>query len=197
MTETSDDFTHAVLDRLPAHGRVRWAASAQHRRQVVDENLVPVPLGAPGEIVCSGVCVGRGYIRDPGAPSRRSPPTRTGRSGAVPQRRPRPLAARQHPGFLGRRDTQVKIRSFGSRSAARSRTPSPGARRAGRGGRRHRGADGGKHLVAFYAAGQPIQDTLLRERLAASLPSFTWCPPRSTTGPRSRSTSTARSTRER
>ena len=32
---------------------------------VVDEHLAPVPLGAPGEIVFSGVCVGRGYINDP------------------------------------------------------------------------------------------------------------------------------------
>ena len=32
---------------------------------MVDEYLAPVPLGAPGEIVFSGVCVGRGYINDP------------------------------------------------------------------------------------------------------------------------------------
>src|SRR3989441_1051886 len=32
---------------------------------IVDEHLALVPLGAPGEIVFSGVCVGRGYINDP------------------------------------------------------------------------------------------------------------------------------------
>ena len=64
LTETSDDTNHEVMDRVP--DRVRSAArSTMWRLQVVDEYLAPVPLGAPGEIVFSGVCVGRGYINDP------------------------------------------------------------------------------------------------------------------------------------
>src|SRR5688500_19518544 len=35
------------------------------RSDVVDEHLTPVPLGAPGLIVFSGICVGRGYVNDP------------------------------------------------------------------------------------------------------------------------------------
>ena len=57
------------------------------RVYVVDEDLVPVPLGAPGEIVFSGVCVGRGYVNDPertAAAFIDGPPP--ARRAAVPQR---------------------------------------------------------------------------------------------------------------
>ena len=49
--------------------------------QVVDEHLAPVPLGAPGEIVFSGVCVGRGYINDPERTRAAFLPIRTVRVG--------------------------------------------------------------------------------------------------------------------
>ena len=101
----------------------------------------PVPLGAPGEIVFSGVCVGRGYVNDPERtrrPSGRSAPR--GRA-ALPGRRLRPLAARRqagvprpprHPGqdpWLPDRDRRDR-----ERPAARARCPRRrgGGRRAGR-----------------------------------------------------------------
>ncbi len=61
LTETSDDTNHEVMTRAPDRGRCAARAGRQQRpRLVVDEHLAPVPLGAPGEIVFSGVCVGRG-----------------------------------------------------------------------------------------------------------------------------------------
>ena len=50
----------------PEGDRVPLGPAVQNVRvYVVDEKLAPVPLGAPGAIVFSGVCVGRGYINDP------------------------------------------------------------------------------------------------------------------------------------
>src|SRR5437764_390005 len=54
------------MDRVPERERVPLGRPINNVSvYVVDEYLAPVPLGAPGEIVFSGVCVGRGYINDP------------------------------------------------------------------------------------------------------------------------------------
>ncbi|WP_448619123.1 amino acid adenylation domain-containing protein [Geodermatophilus sp. URMC 65] len=66
LTETCDDTNHEVMHGVPATDRVplgRPIANVEVR--VVDEHLQPVPLGAPGENVFSGICVGRGYVDDP------------------------------------------------------------------------------------------------------------------------------------
>ena len=80
---------------------------------VVDEHLSPVPLGAPGLIVFSGICVGRGYVNDP---------ERTRQMFAADPHRPGQRICRTGDygrwlpdgklDFLGRRDNQVKIRGF-------------------------------------------------------------------------------------
>lgn len=114
LTETSDDTNHEVLHGPPDGDRVPLGPPiANVRIYVVDEDLLPVPLGAPGEIVFSGLCVGRGYVNDPdrtGAaflddPYR--PGARLYRSGDHGRWRPDGKLE-----FLGRRDGQVKIRGF-------------------------------------------------------------------------------------
>src|SRR5947208_6785403 len=66
LTETSDDTNHEVMDRVPDRERVPLGLPIHNVHvYVVDQHLSPVPLGAPGELVFSGVCVGRGYINDP------------------------------------------------------------------------------------------------------------------------------------
>ncbi len=58
LTETSDDTNHAVMDRVPAHDRVPLGPAVRNVRvYVVDEQLVPVPLGAPGVRSSSPGCV--------------------------------------------------------------------------------------------------------------------------------------------
>src|SRR2546422_1973984 len=80
---------------------------------VVDDHLSPVPLGAPGELVFSGICVGRGYVNDPERTRRAfmADPQREGhrlyRSGDYGRWLPEGKLE-----FLGRRDTQVKISGF-------------------------------------------------------------------------------------
>ena len=114
LTETSDDTNHEVLTAPPADDRVPLGRAVNNVRvYVVDEHLQPVPLGAPGEIVFSGVCVGRGYVNDEertraafGTDPHR-PGERLYRSGDFGHWLPGGTLA-----FLGRRDAQVKIRGF-------------------------------------------------------------------------------------
>src|SRR5437870_4482901 len=66
LTETSDDTNHEVMDSVPRRERVPLGRPINNVHvYVVDEHLSPVPLGAPGELVFSGLCVGRGYVNDP------------------------------------------------------------------------------------------------------------------------------------
>ena len=114
LTETSDDTNHEVMDRAPTDGVVPLGRAVNNVSvYIVDEHLSPVPLGAPGEIVFSGVCVGRGYINDPERTSAAylEDPLRPGerlyRSGDFGRWRPDGKLE-----YLGRRDAQVKIRGF-------------------------------------------------------------------------------------
>jgi amino acid adenylation domain-containing protein len=174
LTETSDDTNHEVMHRPPPGDRVPLGAAVQNVRvHVVDEHLSPVPLGAPGEIVFSGVCVGRGYVNDPERTRRAfmADPHREGRrlyrSGDSGRWRPDGKLE-----FLGRRDTQVKIRGFrielgeientlvrvpGVRDGAVVVTDLPGR---------------GPRLVAFCAGPRPVAADVLRDRLGRSLPVY-------------------------
>ena len=174
LTETSDDTNHEVLERVPDSERVPLGRPiANVRVYVVDEYLAPVPLGAPGEIVFSGICVGRGYVNDPERTSRAflTDPYREGerlyRSGDHGRWRPDGKLE-----FLGRRDTQIKISGFRVEIGEIENTlvRVPGVRDAAVVAAER--ADRGRHLVAFYAGRQPLAAGLLRERLARSLPKY-------------------------
>ncbi|MFG2223718.1 amino acid adenylation domain-containing protein [Streptomyces sp. NPDC048644] len=174
LTETSDDTNHEVMDRAPDGNRIPLGPCVNNVHvYVVDEQLEPVPLGAPGQIVFSGVCVGRGYINDPERTrlaflkDPHHPGQRLYQGGDF---------GRWLPGgkleFLGRRDAQVKIRGFrieiGEIENALLRVP--GVRD---GAVVVAGGDGeGRHLVAFYCGPQPLETDALREHLATSLPAY-------------------------
>ncbi len=171
LTETSDDTNHEVMDEVPE--RVLLGRAVNNVRvHVVDEHLSLVPLGAPGLIAFSGVCVGRGYINDP---------ERTREAYREDPYRPGERLylggdwGRWHPGgrleFLGRRDNQVKIRGFRIEIGEIENTllRVPGVRdgavviaeRAGH----------SAHLIAFYT-GRREQTDVLREALGAVLPAY-------------------------
>ncbi len=173
LTETSDDTNHEVMHRAPDRARVPLGRPIRNvRASVVDEHLSPVPLGAPGEIVFSGVCVGRGYINDPERTRTafptdpRCPGERLYRSGD----RGRWLSDGKLE-YLGRRDTQVKISGFrieigeienillrvpGIRDAAVLVAERP---------------DRSRRLVAFHS-GRPLTADVLAGRLAQALPLY-------------------------
>ena len=174
LTETSDDAVHEAMDRVPERDRVPLGRPINNVHvYVVDEHLSPVPLGAPGVIVFSGVCVGRGYINDPERTSLlfMADPHREGqrlcRSGDYGRWQPEGKLE-----FLGRRDNQVKIRGFRIEIGEIENTllRVPGVRDgavvvAER-------ADQSKHLVAFYSGQRPLEVDVLRDRLGESLPEY-------------------------
>jgi amino acid adenylation domain-containing protein len=175
-TEVSDDTMHAVLTGLPERELAIVPVGRTLRNvntYIVDERLRLVPLGAPGEIVFSGVCVGRGYINDPqrSAHAFTTDPYRPGerlyRTGDFGRWVPEGTIE-----FLGRRDEQVKIRGYrieiGEIESRLLRMP--GVREAavvitGE-------SDQTKQLVAFYTGGAGIQPADLHDFLAAALPEY-------------------------
>src|SRR5437588_12824943 len=174
LTETSDDTNHEILDSVPRRERVPLGRPINNVRvYIVDEQLSPVPLGAPGEIVFAGICVGRGYIGDSERTQRafltdpHHPYERLYRSGDYGRWLPEGKLE-----FLGRRDTQVKISGFrieigeientllrvlGVRDGAVVVTER---------------ADHSKHLVAFYSGQRPLDAKVLRDRLGEALPEY-------------------------
>src|SRR5262245_39813086 len=174
LTETSDDTNHEIMDRVPDRERIPLGRPINNVSvYIVDEHLALVPLGAPGEIVFSGVCVGRGYINDPERTRRAfmTDPHRAShrlyRSGDYGRWLPEGKVE-----YLGRRDHQVKISGFRIEIGEIENTLLRvlGVREdavvvAQR-------ADGSKHLVAFYSGEQPLDANALKDRLSASLPKY-------------------------
>jgi amino acid adenylation domain-containing protein len=174
LTETSDDTNHEIMDRAPEGGRVPLGRPVSNvHAYVVDESLALVPLGAPGEIVFSGICVGRGYVNDPERTRQAftADPHRPGQRlyHAGDYGRWRPDGKLE---YLGRRDTQVKISGFrieiGEIENTLLRYPSvrDGAvvvtQRPGQPNR----------LVAFYTSAHPLETDALRDHLVRSLPAY-------------------------
>ncbi|MEV7190177.1 amino acid adenylation domain-containing protein [Streptomyces sp. NPDC093510] len=173
LTETSDDTNHEVMTGVPERESVPLGPPVRNVTvYVVDEQLRPVPLGAPGEIVFSGVCVGRGYVNDPErtAAAFGTDPHRPGqrlyRSGDFGRWLPEGSLE-----FLGRRDAQIKIRGFrieiGEIENQLLRLPDvrDGAVVV------IEGPGGVRELVGFQT-GSGLSAEELREGLARSLPAY-------------------------
>ncbi|MER6101600.1 amino acid adenylation domain-containing protein [Streptomyces sp. NPDC001832] len=174
LTETSDDTNHEVMDRVPNGDRVLLGPAVNNVRvYVVDEHLNPVPLGAPGLIVFSGVCVGRGYVNDPERTRQayltdpHSGGDRLYRGGDYGRWQPEGKLE-----FLGRRDSQVKIRGFRIEigEIENKLLQVPGVRDGAVIVTER--ADQSKHLVAFYSGRQPLEVDVLLDRLGQSLPEY-------------------------
>ena len=174
LTETSDDTNHEIMDRVPRGERIPLGRPINNVRvYVVDEHLRPVPLGAPGEIVFSGMCVGRGYINDPERTQRAflQDPLRPGqrlyRSGDYGRCLPDGKLE-----FLGRRDSQVKVSGFrieiGEIENMLLRLPGVRDGAVVVTGR----ADHSKRLVAFYSGERPLDANMLRDHMGDSLPEY-------------------------
>ncbi|MGW0797260.1 non-ribosomal peptide synthetase [Streptomyces sp. NPDC002692] len=171
LTETSDDTNHEIIEAVPDRVLLGRAVSNVHV-YVVDDHLSLVPLGAPGLIAFSGVCVGRGYVNDPERTREayRTDPYRSGERLYLGGDR-----GRWHPGgsleFLGRRDNQVKIRGFrieiGEVENTLLRVPGvrDGAVVVAE------SAGGGSRLIAYYS-GRSLSTDTLREALGAVLPDY-------------------------
>ncbi|CAJ3130880.1 non-ribosomal peptide synthetase [Burkholderia pseudomallei] len=116
-TEASDDITHHIMS--PGDEIVNpvpvGRALANFDLYVVDDELRPVPIGTRGEIVATGVGIGRGYIGMAGATAQafvKSPfpdryKGRLYRTGDLGEMREDGVLM-----FHGRKDRQVKIRGM-------------------------------------------------------------------------------------
>lgn len=171
-TEASDDTTHEIMYAAPPGELVPVGRPIGNVTVYV---LGPgdrlVPLGTPGEIAFSGICVGRGYINDPErtAEAFAADPFRPGhriyRTGDYGRWLPTGSVE-----FHGRRDEQVKIQGVRielgeveARAVSHPRViaasvvvvPLPG---------------GAKSLAVFYTSGDELDAADLRAYLAGSLP---------------------------
>ncbi|WNV85477.1 amino acid adenylation domain-containing protein [Umezawaea sp. Da 62-37] len=173
LTETCDDTNHEVMSGPPPGARVPLGRAIPGAGvHVVDGNLMPVPLGATGEIVFSGRCLARGYVNDP---------VRTAQAfTANPHDRGRRIYRSGDFGrwtpdgrleFSGRRDTQVKIRGFRIEieEIEDRLLRVPGVREAAV---IVADATGTARLVACYSASPSLAPGPLVEALARTLPDY-------------------------
>ena len=165
---------------------------------VLDQDMRPVPPGVAGEIYVGGVGLAHGYRRQPELtdsafiPHPWEPGARLYRTGDI---------ARILPGgdmvYIGRRDSQVKVRGFRVELAEvefallAAAQQHPGIREVAVVTRRR---DAGDAFLAAFLVGDPAAADLddVRKRLRATLPDhmvpsyFTWLPdiPRTPSGKR-------------
>ena len=99
---------HNIIRSIPIGKPIRNV-----RLYIVDDNIKPQPLGVKGELCIGGVCLARGYLKQPGLTAEKFisnpfiPGERIYRTGDL---------ARWLPDgnieFIGRKDDQIKIRGF-------------------------------------------------------------------------------------
>lgn len=146
------------------------------RAYVLDANLLPVPIGVPGELYVGGDNVTRGYLNQPDLTAERfipdpfsaEPGARLYMTGDMVR-----FLSEDTIEFLGRKDQQIKIRGYriepGEIEAQLELHPD--VREAIVIPREDQ--PGEKHLVAYVAAGAPsLQVSDLRSHLAERLPEY-------------------------
>nr|MDP9121969.1 amino acid adenylation domain-containing protein [Acidobacteriota bacterium] len=147
---------------------------------LLDGGLLPVPMGAPGELYIAGAGLARGYLRQPQATAERFVPNPWSEVGGERLYRTGDLARLRPDGnleFLGRIDRQVKLRGFrielGEIEAALAQQPGVGEAAVVV----RESPAGGRGLVAYVVA-EPgaelseLSGLVLRKALQAKLPEY-------------------------
>ncbi|NCA99543.1 MAG: amino acid adenylation domain-containing protein [Clostridia bacterium] len=175
ITETTVHVTHIELkvsDLLNGTSNVGRPIPTM-RVYILDKNLNPMPIGAPGEIFVSGAGVGRGYLNNPELTSARflpnpfEPGEKLYRSGDLGRFFPEGDIE-----YLGRIDHQVKIRGHRIELGEIESALLDHSRiRAARVLTTENG-QGSKQLVAYFVPAQPITNHELRTFLTKSLPEY-------------------------
>ncbi len=175
-TEAAVDVTSWVCGEGNDRGGIPIGRPiANTRIHLLDRNLLPVPVGVPGELFIAGVNLARGYVERPDLTAERFLPDPEGREPGERVYRTGDLARRRTDGaieYLGRLDHQVKIRGvrieLGEIEAAL--TALPGVREAvvlARGDQ-PREDRSEKRLVAYVVGDAPAG--ALRQALRERLP---------------------------
>jgi amino acid adenylation domain-containing protein len=115
-TEASDDITHYIMDTYQELSSIPVGKPIQNTRiYIVDEYMKLCPIGVKGEIVVSGIGVGKGYVNDENRtkhvfmddPFNEHENVRLYKTGDIGRWLPDGNIE-----FFGRKDYQVKIRGF-------------------------------------------------------------------------------------
>lgn len=140
---------------------------------ILDNNRKPLPIGVAGELCISGDGVGKGYLNRPELTAEKFVP-----NPFIPGKvmyRTGDLARWRADGeieFLGRIDTQVKIRGLrielGEIESVMAQFPSISIAVAAD----KRDESGRQYLVGYYTAETTIDEAVLRQHLSAKLPKY-------------------------
>lgn len=175
-TEASDDITHNFIREVPADEIISIGTPLQNFKiYIVDDNFKLCPIGVKGEIVVSGIGVGRGYLGDPKKTAgvfmedmfRPKEKIRLYKTGDI--------GAWNYDGtimFYGRKDYQVKIRGFRIElgEIERSLLAQQAIEEAVVIDRED--SSGNKQLYAYYVSKNGEEIPNIRELLAEELPDY-------------------------
>ncbi|HLP44691.1 MAG TPA: amino acid adenylation domain-containing protein, partial [Candidatus Kapabacteria bacterium] len=115
-TEASDDITHYIMDKMPELESIPIGRPLQNLKiYIIDKYMNLCPIGVKGEIVVSGIGVGRGYLNNEerthsvfmADPFREKKEIRLYKTGDLGRWLPDGNIE-----FFGRKDYQVKIKGF-------------------------------------------------------------------------------------
>jgi amino acid adenylation domain-containing protein len=175
-TETTISVTSWLCERDTPRSLPIGRPTARARVYLLDGQLQPVPVGVVGEIFLGGLCVARGYLRQPALTAERFVPDPFATAAGERLYRTGDLARYRADGaieFAGRVDQQIKIRGFrvelGEIETALARHPA--VREVAVVDRE----DGLTRSLAAYlvcAPGAAPEDAELRRFLLASLPAY-------------------------
>jgi amino acid adenylation domain-containing protein len=175
-TECSDDVAHHVIqaEKDGAYTPI-GVPIINTQLHVLDGQMAPVPVGIPGELYVGGSCVGRGYLLDPVRTAQVFVPdpfathegARLYRTGDLVRRLPGGELV-----FLHRTDHQIKMRGFrielGEIEAALERHPDVLQAAV----LMYEEERQGSRLVAYVAARDGLEGSVLRESLQQQLPDY-------------------------
>jgi amino acid adenylation domain-containing protein len=184
-TEAAVDVTYWACEPGDRRGLVPIGRPVANTRiHILDRELRPLPVGAPGELLIGGVQVGRGYLARPDLTADRFVPDPVSGEAGARLYRTGDLARLLPDGavdFLGRIDHQVKLRGLrielGEIEAALSRHPAVAQAVVVM----REGSPGNQLLAAYYVpAGGAVEADELRAALRKELPEHmvpTWLLP--------------------
>ena len=117
-TECSDDVTHCVIDNSASSDSDHTPIGrpiANMKMFILDRRMLPLPMGAAGELYVGGTGVGRGYLNDASRTAEVFVPDPFSQEAGARLYKTGDLTRYLGDGnieFLGRVDNQVKIRGY-------------------------------------------------------------------------------------
>ncbi|HLP45175.1 MAG TPA: amino acid adenylation domain-containing protein [Candidatus Kapabacteria bacterium] len=178
-TEASDDITHYIMEKAPGIGPVPIGSPVQNMNiYILDSCMNMCPVGVKGELIVTGIGVGRGYLNRSELTAEKfifSPHFLTSSLPHFPLYRTGDLARWLPDGnieFLGRMDQQVKIRGFRIEleEIANEITMYPGIKEAVVVSKNDK--DGNNILCCYFVSSKELTVSQLRNYLSERLPVY-------------------------